>query len=151
MRLLIIGDLGGQIGEATRIARARGASVNQVPDHHCALEDLRAGKGADLIMMEAKNYGHIASLVTSLKSERIMVTVVACGIESDKDAAVNAIKAGAKEYIPLPPDPELIAAVMEAITQESHTVIHQAAAMKTLLAMAEQIAPSEASVLISAK
>ena len=148
MRLLIIGDLDGQIGEASRIARSRGASVNQVPDHHTALEQLREGKGADLIMMEAKN-GHIASLIDSLKRERIMVTVVACGVESDKDAAVRAIKAGAKEYIPLPPDAELIAAVMEAITQESHTVIHRAEVMKQLLGMAEQIAPSDASVLIT--
>ncbi len=149
MRLLIIGDLGGQIGEATRIARGRGASVNQVPDHHAALEDLRAGKGADLIMMEAKNHGHIKSLVESLKSERIIVSVVACGVENDKEAAVSAIKAGAKEYIPLPPDAELIAAVMEAVTEESHTVIHQADSMKSLLGMAEQIAPSDASVLIT--
>ncbi len=149
MRLLIIGDLGGQIGEATRIARSRGATVNQVPDHHAALEDLRAGKGADLIMIEAKNHGHITSLVTSLKTERIIVTVVACGIDSDKDAAVSSIKAGAKEYIPLPPDPELIAAVMEAITAQSHKVIHSAQVMKTLLAMADQIAPSDASVLIT--
>ena len=149
MRLLIIGDLGGQIGEATRIARGRGATVNQVPDHHAALEDLRDGKGADLIMIEAKNHGHIASLVTSLKSERIIVTVVACGVDNDKDAAVAAIKSGAKEYIPLPPDAELIAAVMEAITEQSHTVIHQADSMKVLLGMADQIAPSEASVLIT--
>jgi DNA-binding NtrC family response regulator len=149
MRLLIIGDLGGQIGEATRIARGRGASVNQLPDHHAALEDLRAGKGADLIMMEAKNHGHIKSLVESLKAERVSLTVVACGVEADKNAAVNAIRAGAKEYIPLPPDAELIAAVMEAITQESHTVIHQADSMKQLLQMADQIAPSDASVLIT--
>ncbi len=149
MRLLIIGDLDGQIGEATRIARARGASVNQVPDHHAALEDLRGGKGADLIMIEAKNHGHIKSLVASLKSERIIVAVVACGVDNNKEAAVASIKAGAKEYIPLPPDAELIAAVMEAITQETHTVIHKAESMKALLRMADQIAPSDASVLIT--
>lgn len=148
MRLLIIGNLDGQIGEASRIARARGASVNQVPDHHAALEDLRNGKGADLIMMEAKN-GHIASLIASLKTERIIVPVVACGVESDTEAAVRAIKAGAKEYIPLPPDSELIAAVMEAITEQNNTVIHRGEAMKQLLAMATQIAPSDASVLIT--
>ena len=28
--------------------------------------------------------------------------------------------AGAKEFIPLPPDPELIAAVLEAVTEESN-------------------------------
>jgi two-component system response regulator FlrC len=34
-------------------------------------------------------------------------------------AAVNAIRAGAKEYIPLPPDAELIAAVLAAVARES--------------------------------
>ena len=31
--------------------------------------------------------------------------IVACGISNDARAAVAAIRAGAKEYIPLPPDP----------------------------------------------
>jgi hypothetical protein len=38
MRLLIIGDLEGQIGAATRIARDRGASVTQVPDYDAAMK-----------------------------------------------------------------------------------------------------------------
>ena len=55
----------------------------------------------------------------ALEGERIPIPVVACGIKSDADAAVAAIKAGAKEYIPLPPDAELIAAVIEAVARES--------------------------------
>ena len=35
-------------------------------------------------------------------------------------AAVRAISAGAKEFIPLPPDAELIAAVLAAVAEESH-------------------------------
>ena len=54
-------------------------------------------------------------MVDSLKQERISVPVVACGIGTDAEAAVRAIKAGAKEYIPLPPDAALIAAVLEAV------------------------------------
>jgi len=75
--------------------------------------------------------------------------VVACGIGTDADAAVRAIKAGAKEYIPLPPDAELIAAVLEAVAQESHALIYRDAAMETAVKLAEQVAPSEASVLIT--
>ena len=113
MRLLIIGDLEGQIGAATRIARDRGASVTQVPDYEAAMKLLREGRGADLIMMEAK--GKIGDLVEALKNERINIPVIACGVQSDSLTAVRAIKAGAKEYIPLPPQAELIAAVLEAI------------------------------------
>jgi DNA-binding NtrC family response regulator len=84
-----------------------------------------------------------------LKDERISVPLVACGIEVDAKVAANAIRAGAKEYVPLPPDEELIAAVLEAISEETHSVIHGSEAMKRTLALAEQIAPSEASVLIT--
>ena len=53
----------------------------------------------------------IGQLVKSLRSERFCVPVVACGIGTDPALAVKAIRAGAKEYVPLPPDAELIAAV----------------------------------------
>jgi two-component system response regulator FlrC len=147
MRLLIIGDLEGQIGAATRIARDRGASVTQVPDYEAALNLLREGRGADLIMIEAK--GKISELVQGLKNERINVPVIACGVNSDSMTAVRAIKAGAKEYIPLPPNAELIAAVLEAITEESRAVIYQSEAMARVLQIAEQIAGSDASILIT--
>jgi DNA-binding NtrC family response regulator len=147
MRLLIIGDLEGQIGAATRIARDRGASVTHVPDYEAALTLLREGRGADVIMMEAK--GKIAELVEGLKQERINVPVIACGVQHDTLTAVRAIKAGAKEYIPLPPNAELIAAVLEAITEESRAVIYQSAVMEKVLKMAEQIAGSDASILIT--
>lgn len=147
MRLLIVGDLGGQIGAASRIARDRGAKVSQVTDIDAAYAMLCDGQGADLIMVEV--HQDIAKLVSMLAAERITVPLVACGIEADAKIAAAAIRAGAKEYIPLPPDEELIAAVLEAISEETHAVIHGSEAMRRVLAMAEQIAPSEASVLIT--
>ncbi len=147
MRLLIIGELGGQIGAASKIARSRGARVTQVPDIEAALQALRGGQGADLIMIEAGS--DISELTTTLLAERINVPVVACGIHTDTQTAVRAIKDGAKEYIPLPPDEELIAAVLEAITEETHAIIYNSNAMKSVLAMADQIAPSDASILIT--
>lgn len=147
MRLLIIGDLGGQIGAASKIARDRGAKVAQVSDIDGAYQMLCDGQGADIIMIEV--HQDIARFVTMLAAERITVPLVACGIEVDAKAAANAIRAGAKEYIPLPPDEELIAAVLEVISEETHSVIHGSETMRRVLAMAEQIAPSEASVLIT--
>jgi two-component system response regulator FlrC len=47
---------------------------------------------------------------------------VACGITTDARAAVAAIRAGAKEYIPLPPDPELIAAVLAAVADDERPI-----------------------------
>lgn len=50
MRLIIIGSLNGQIGAASKIAMARGAKVSIVEDIESALQALRAGQGADVIM-----------------------------------------------------------------------------------------------------
>ncbi|GGB39087.1 hypothetical protein GCM10011505_20810 [Tistrella bauzanensis] len=147
MRLLIIGSLGGQIGAATRIAVSRGAKVSQVPDVDAAMDHLRAGHGAELVMVDVGL--DIGRLVRNLEQERIHVSVVACGVGADAQAAVRAIKAGAKEYIPLPPDPELIAAVLEAVAAEDHALIVRDTAMERVVALAEQIAPADATVLIT--
>ncbi|MGV0758715.1 sigma-54 dependent transcriptional regulator [Tistrella mobilis] len=147
MRLLIIGSLGGQIGAATRIAVSRGAKVSQVPDVEAALDHLRAGHGAELVMVDVGL--DIGRLVRSLEQERIHVSVVACGVGADAQAAVRAIKAGAREYIPLPPDPELIAAVLEAVASEDHALIFRDPAMERVVSLAEQIAPADATVLIT--
>src|SRR5262249_28546907 len=106
-----------------------------------------SGQGADLLMMDVKL--DIARMVESLKQERINVPVVACGIGTDAEAAVRAIKAGAKEYIPLPPDAALIAAVLEAVAEESNAVIWRDPVMDKVLRLAEQVAPADASILLT--
>jgi DNA-binding NtrC family response regulator len=147
MRLLILGPLEGYISTAGKIALSRGASVAHADDIERGLAALRSGQGADLLMMDVKL--DIARMIESLRQERINVPVVACGIGADADAAVRAIKAGAKEYIPLPPDAELIAAVIEAVAQESHAFLFRDPAMAEIVRLADQVAPSEASVLIT--
>src|SRR5579883_1717721 len=147
MRLLILGPLEGYISTAGKIAMARGATVAHVDDIEHGLGALRSGQGADLLMMDVKL--DIARMIDCLRQERIHVPLVACGIGADADAAVRAIKAGAKEYIPLPPDAELIAAVLEAVAQESHALLYRDPAMEGVVRLAEQVAPSDASVLIT--
>src|SRR5579871_360955 len=147
MQLLIIGALDGQVGAASRIALAQGARVVHVDNINGALEALRAGQGADLVMIDVSY--DVRSLCDSLTAERINVPVVACGIGTDANAAVRAIKAGAREYIPLPPNADLIAAVLEAVAAEANTIIHTDPAMVRVLKLADQIAPSEAGVLIT--
>ena len=147
MRLMIVGSLNGQISTAGKIAIGRGAKVTHTEDIEQALGALRSGKGADLLMVDVKQ--DIASLVLQLKAERFVVPVVACGIGTDAATAVRAIKAGAKEYIPLPPNAELIAAVLQAVAEESNAMIANDPSMKAVLQIADRIAPSDASVLIT--
>ncbi|MEQ1619679.1 MAG: sigma-54 dependent transcriptional regulator, partial [Terricaulis sp.] len=147
MRLLIVGALGGQISAATRIAMAHGAKVALVDTIEQATHALRAGRGADLLMVDASL--DIAALIAANEAEHIVVPVVAAGVGIDPNMAARSIRAGAREYISLPPDPELIAAVLAAVCDDERPLIAEDAGMKAVIAMADQIAASDASILIT--
>ena len=100
MRLTIIGSLSGNLSTATKIAMQSGAKVTHAQTIETALNELRNGQGADLIMIE--DSFDIRELVERLEAEHIHVSVVACGSGENTRAAVEAIQAGAKEYIPPP-------------------------------------------------
>ena len=147
MRLLIVGSLDGHIFLAGKIAMESGAKVSHVDDINAAMGALRAGQGADLVMVDVTL--EVARLCKSLESERICTPVVACGIGAAPELAADSIRAGAKEYIPLPPDAELIAAVLAAVAEESTAVIYRDPAMSAVMNLAAKVARSDASVLIT--
>src|SRR5882724_5567931 len=147
MRLLIVGTLKGQLTTATKIAMDNGASVTHAEGNEQAMNVLRSGKGADLLLVDVGL--DIRDLVMRLEAEHIHVPIVACGITNDARAAVAAIHAGAKEYIPLPPDPELIAAVLAAVANDSRDLVYRDEAMAKVIKLAQQIAGSDASVMIT--
>jgi len=147
MRLLIIGSLKGQLTLATKFAMQKGAAVTHADNIEQGLSVLRSGRGADLLMVEVTI--DIRDLVRRLDAERIHVPIVACGTGNDARAAVAAIHAGAKEYIPLPPDPELIGAVLAAVADDARDLVYRDEAMARVVKLAQQIAASEASVLIT--
>jgi len=62
---------------------------------------------------------------------------------------VRAIQDGAREFLPLPPDPDLIAAILEAASGETHAMVARDPAMLAAVRRAEQVAASEASILIT--
>src|SRR3954462_15935849 len=147
MRLLIVGTLKGQLTTATKIAMDNGASVTHAEAIEQAMAVLRSSKGADLLLVDVAL--DIRDLVMRLEAEHIHVPILACGISNDARAAVAAIRAGAKEYIPLPPDPELIAAVLAAVSDDTRELIYRDETMAHVVKLAQQIAPSDASVLIT--
>jgi two-component system, response regulator FlrC len=147
MRLLIVGTLGGQLTTATKLAMEKGASVTHAESIDQALAVLRSGRGADLLMVDVSL--NIRDLNGRLNAEHIHVPIVACGVTNDARAAVNAIHAGAKEYIPLPPDPDLIAAVLAAVAEDTREMIYRDDSMAKVVKLAQQIAGSDASVLIT--
>jgi two-component system response regulator FlrC len=147
MRLLIVGTLGGQLTSATKLAMDKGASVTHAETNEQALAVLRSGRGADLLLVDVSL--DIRDLIARLDAERIHVPIAACGVSNDARAAVAAIHAGAKEYIPLPPDPDLIAAVLAAVADDSRELIYRDDAMAKVVKLAQQIAGADASVLIT--
>jgi two-component system, response regulator FlrC len=147
MRLMIVGHLDGFISAAGKIALQRGAKVIHCEDTEQALGALRNGKGADVAMVDIKQ--KIAAFVEALAAERIHIPVIACGVNVDARAAVKAIQDGAKEYVPLPPDADLIAAILQAVTEENNTMIAGDPAMQAVIKTADKVAPSEATILIT--
>lgn len=147
MRLLIVGDAKSEIKAAIDIARARKAKVVLVESCDQAFDFLCQGKGADLVLVDVTY--DIKALTESMKSEKISTPVIAYGVLCSAKEAVNAIKAGAKEFMPLPPDEKLIAAIFAAIADDSVNVIGESTVIKEAILVADKIAKSDANVLIT--
>jgi two-component system, response regulator FlrC len=147
MRVLIIGSLAGELGQAARIAITRGAKLEQADNTDAALAWLRADARVDLVLCDIIH--DVGTVVRALTAERMAVPVVACGTGDDPDAAARAIRDGAREFLPLPPDPDLIAAILQAAAGETHAMVVRDATMQATVGRAEQVAKSEASVLIT--
>lgn len=147
MKLLIVGMLEGHMATAGEIALKRGAKVISASDVPRALGVLRTDGDIDVVMADVRT--DVPALISAMEREHIATPVIACGIDAtDAAGAVAAIQAGAREYIPLPPDVELIASVFEAIVEDSNAYIYEDPKMHALIAQAGQIAGSSASVLI---
>lgn len=147
MRLLVVGKINGQLASAVKMAMAHGAKVQHVERADQATEQLRRGQGADLLMVDYNL--DIAALIAANEAERIFVPVVACGVDNDADKAAAAIRAGAKEFIPLPPEADLIAAVLSAVADDDRPMISADPSMKAVTQLADQVARSDASILIT--
>ena len=146
MRVLIIGSLAGELGQAARIAIAHGAKLEQADDGDAGLARLRADGRIDVVLCDLAH--DVGAVVRALAGERIAVPVVACGTGDDAEAAARAIREGAREFLPLPPDPDLIAAILEAASGETHAMIVRDPVMQETVRRAELVAASDASVLI---
>ena len=147
MRVLIVGNMEGHLVTAAKIAMTKGAKISQAETIELALASIRSGKGADLVLVDLAL--DIKKLSHSFQQERIMIPIIACGIQVTAEQAARAIREGAKEYMPLPPDADLISAVLQSIAGGQMTLVYKDAVMKRCVDLAEKIAPSDASILIT--
>jgi DNA-binding NtrC family response regulator len=147
MRLLLVGGAAAEIGAAARLAAERGAQVRHVATLDQALDQLRAGYGADLLMLDAA--AGVGAAIGRLTTERFFLPVVAYSVGCTPEQAAAAIKAGAREFLPLPPEAELIAAILAAAGNDRHELVCADPRMAEVLARARRFAAAEASVLIT--
>ena len=147
MRILIIGSLSGQLGHAARLAVGRGAKLDQADTVEPGLARLRSDSRIDVVLCDLAQ--DLAGLVKALTAERMAVPVVACGINISPERAAQAMRDGAREFLPLPPDADLIAAIFEAVSGESHTLVARDPCMLETVRRAELVAAADASILIT--
>lgn len=146
MRLLIIGEFTKEFQAAKTIAISKGADVMHVDSIDKACENLRICS-AELIMIDVSQ--NIALLINNLLAEHISIPVIACGFANDTIKAVNAIKAGAKEYITLPPNEELIAAIIAELANSKDIIKSKSTSMIDVFKLVDQVASSDANILIT--
>jgi DNA-binding NtrC family response regulator len=147
MRMMIIGALSGELSQAARMAMGRGARIEQADTREAALAVLRRDARVDLVLCDLAQ--DVPALIRALAAERIAVPVVACAIDPDPELATAAIRAGAREFLPLPPDAELIAAILDAVAGDDRSVVVRDPVMQATLRRAEQVAMADASVLVT--
>lgn len=147
MRIVIVGDKETNIAKAGVLAAEKGAAVRTFTSFSLALSDLCEGHGADVMLVDAQS--HIGDAIARLADARIHLPVIAYGHQCSARDAAAAIRAGAKDFIPLPSDPELISAVLGAITRLDRELVFQDPRMAEVVQLAGQYAPADATVLIT--
>ena len=111
-RLLLVGAAGSEFALAAAMARDAGAEVAMAGTATAALALLR-NEGADLAMIDVS--ADVGGFIEQLRCERMALPVYACGVEASAALAVAAIRAGARDYLPLPADRALIAVAILSV------------------------------------
>ncbi len=145
IRLLLVGAAGDAFRRAAVMARAQGADVAMADDGDAALALLRA-TGADVALVDVA--ADVTGLIARLRAEQFALPVFACGIDAPATLAVAAIRAGAVDYLPLPPDAALIAAAMLSVVVHDRALVGDDPAFRRVVALGLSIAAARAPFLI---
>ncbi|MEA1013981.1 helix-turn-helix domain-containing protein [Sphingosinicella sp. LY1275] len=109
VRMLLVGAAGSEFQLAAAMARESGAEVVAVDSLDAAVAHLRQRRSNSVMIDVCFD---VPAFLEQLRAEKIAVPVLACGIDAPAPAAVAAVRAGARDYVPLPPERELIAAAI---------------------------------------
>jgi two-component system, NtrC family, response regulator HydG len=146
VHLLLVGAPNSAFHLAASMAQDSGAHVMLADGPRGALAMLR-DVGGDVVMIDIDQ--DVAGFITQLRAERIAIPVLACGIDASADRAVAAIRAGARDYVPLPPQADLIAAAILSVADCGTQIIGSDPVFARTTALALAMAPSSAPLLIT--
>lgn len=149
MHLLIVGESNSAIISASDLAIKQGAAVSIVTNITQALEHARQGKGSDIILADAKF--EIKLLKNNLILEKINAPIIAYGINASPKEAVRSIKDGAKEFLNLPADQDIISKILSTLSKNQKELLFAAKEMQDIITMADKVAKTDAHILISGK
>ena len=147
IRILLVGTPGTEIRLAAEMARNAGAEVATADTVAQALEMLLRCSAA-LIMIDLAL--DVPVFIARLRADRLAVPVFACGVDAPATLAVAAIRAGARDYVPLPPQRDLIAAAISSVAAHSpDRMVGDHPALQRAMGIARAAAHSRAPLLIS--
>jgi DNA-binding NtrC family response regulator len=153
MRILLLAALHGDYAALALQAKHAGALVSQADTLPLALETLR--RTPSIALLIADTTSDPPTLLQSLRTERFTIPVLIAARDMDPAQAEAAIRAGARDVLCLPADQQTITATLACLTNAAEPRTAQSApvpsdpAMQAVQRRAEQIAPSDASVLIT--
>lgn len=146
VRIVLIGAAGSEFRLAASMAAETGADVWITDRFTDALERL-CDRGGDLVMIDVSL--DVATFIAATRAQRLPVPVLGCGISAPAERAVAAIRAGAYDYVPLPPQRDLIAAVILSLGRRSTDILGDDAALRRATEFASAFAHSAAPVLVT--
>ncbi|MBB3032475.1 sigma-54-dependent transcriptional regulator [Alteriqipengyuania lutimaris] len=145
VRMTLVGAQHSVFRQAAHMARETGALVTMADDETAALDLLRRA-GGDLVMIDVAL--DVRSFIANLRAERIVIPTIACGIDASAERAVAAVRGGARDYLPLPPDRDLIAAAIMSVASPPLEMVGSCKAIGEAIGFAKSMATSAAPMLI---
>jgi two-component system, NtrC family, response regulator HydG len=167
-RILIVDDDPGHLATLKTITRSWGYAIETADDGECAVERVTADP-FDLVLMDIRmaRMSGIEALA-KIKAYNPSIPVIIMTAYSSVASAIDALKAGAYDYLIKPLDFEVLKLTLkracehaglkvenELLKRQLHadpdtpTIIGKSEAMQVLLEMLAMVAPSDATVLIT--
>jgi DNA-binding NtrC family response regulator len=145
MRILIVGNLAARLAATAHGSLGADVEVEYASEPRAALSAAAKSRPVDLYFLEAG--AGLAPAIAALRAAHIAAPVIACGYAPS--GADEALQAGAAAYITPQSDFREVADAVERALSGSSDIIAADPVMVDVLALADRVARSDATILIT--